>query len=304
MSSICRDPNQVDWVRQFNGFLKELQNYVKTHHTTGLTWNPQGGDAAQAAKAAPAAKTSGGPPAPPSAPPAPPAGAPPAASASKGPDVSAVFASLNKGEGVTSGLRKVTNDMKTKNRTDKSAIVPASALEKASAKSAKADKPPTTKPPKFSLEGNKWVVENQVNNKNIQITETETKQTVYIFGCVNSTIVIKGKINAVTIDNCKKTGVVFDNAISGVEVVNCTSLEVQILGKVPSVAIDKTSGVQLYLSKDTLEAEIVTSKSSEMNVLIPGATADQDLVELPIPEQYKTVLRGNNLVTECVHHAG
>jgi len=36
---------QVDWVGAFNGFLKDLQTYIKKNHTTGLAWNPKGGDA-------------------------------------------------------------------------------------------------------------------------------------------------------------------------------------------------------------------------------------------------------------------
>ncbi len=45
--------------------------------------------------------------------------------------MSNIFASLNKGEGVTSGLKKVTSDMKTKNRTEPtSSLVPAEALAK------------------------------------------------------------------------------------------------------------------------------------------------------------------------------
>jgi adenylyl cyclase-associated protein len=294
-----KDQTQVDWVAAFNGFLKDLQVYVKNYHTTGLTWNPSGGDASAGATSAPK------PPAAPAAPPAPPAGAPPAAGgASKQGDMNAVFASLNKGEAVTSGLKKVTADMKTKNQPGRSAVVPASASEKKAKESkSESSKAAAAKPPRFTLEGNKWIVEYQTNNKDIVISETETKQTVYIFGCSNSTIQIKGKVNAITIDGCKRTGVVFESAVSGVEVVNCTSLEVQILGKVPNVAIDKTSGVQLYLSKDCLDAEIVTSKSSEMNVLLPSE-GDQDIVELPVPEQFKTFVRSGKLVTECVQHAG
>ena len=103
-----------------------------------------------------------------------------------------------------------------------------------------------------------------------------------------------------TTDNCVKTAVVFENAIASLETVNCTSVELQILGRVPSVAIDKTSGVQLYLSKNCLDVEIVSSKSSEMNVLIP--TADQDFEEKALPEQYKTVVKNGTLVTEPVAH--
>jgi len=215
--------------------------------------------------------------------------------------MTSVLASLNKGEAVTSGLKKVTNDMKSKNRTDKSSVVPASAAKETSGGSS-GKKETATKPPKLSLEGNKWVIEWQVNNKNIVISDTEAKQTVYIYKCKGSTIQIKGKVNAITLDDCSKTAVVFENCIASVEIVNSNSVEVQVLGKVPSFAVDKTSGCQIYLSKDSLEAEIVTSKSSEMNVLIPGRTPDDDLVEMAIPEQFKTLVRNGKLVTESVAH--
>lgn len=42
--------------------------------------------------------------------------------------------------------------------------------------------------------------------------------------------------------------------------------------------MDNTSGCQLYLSKDSLEASITTAKSSEINVLVPGAGPDDDWV--------------------------
>jgi len=96
--------------------------------------------------------------------------------------------------------------------------------------------------------------------------------------------------------------IVFDTVVSSFEVVNCRSVEVQVTGKVPSFAIDKTSGAQIYLSKGALDTEIVTSKSSEMNVLIPGSSADEDLVEIAIPEQYKSTVKDGKLVTEIVTH--
>ena len=42
----------------------------------------------------------------------------------------------------------------------------------------------------------------------------------------------------------------------------------------PTVSIDKTDGCMIYLSKDSLDCEIVTSKSSEMNVLVPKDDGD------------------------------
>lgn len=48
----------------------------------------------------------------------------------------------------------------------------------------------------------------------------------------------------------------------------------QVLGKVPTIIIDKTDGCQMYLNKDSLDVEIVSSKSSEMNVMLPTPSGD------------------------------
>lgn len=47
------------------------------------------------------------------------------------------------------------------------------------------------------------------------------------------------------------------------------SIFFQTLGSLPTISIQKTDGCQVYLSKESLDAEIVTSKSSEMNLLVP-----------------------------------
>lgn len=46
------------------------------------------------------------------------------------------------------------------------------------------------------------------------------------------------------------------------------------MGKVPTISINKTDGCHVYLSKNSLDCEIVSAKSSEMNVLIPTEGGD------------------------------
>lgn len=46
------------------------------------------------------------------------------------------------------------------------------------------------------------------------------------------------------------------------------------MGKVPTISINKTEGCHVYLSKDSLDCEIVSAKSSEMNVLVPEGEDD------------------------------
>lgn len=46
------------------------------------------------------------------------------------------------------------------------------------------------------------------------------------------------------------------------------------MGKVPTISINKTDGCHVYLSSTSLDTEIVSAKSSEMNVLVPGEGGD------------------------------
>jgi adenylyl cyclase-associated protein len=58
---------------------------------------------------------------------------------------------------------------------------------------------------------------------------------------------VKGKVNTVSLDKCKQTGLVFEEVIATCEVVNCNSVQVQCLGNIPTVSIDKTDGCQLFV---------------------------------------------------------
>lgn len=50
---------------------------------------------------------------------------------------------------------------------------------------------------------------------------------------------------------------------------NCKSVKVQCIGTAPIIQVDTTDGINIFLSKDSLEANVITSKSSEMNLSVP-----------------------------------
>jgi len=145
------------------------------------------------------------------------------------------------------------------------------------------------------LQGNKWVVEFQ-DGANIEIEPKEPKNTVYIFKCRNTTVQVKGKVNAINLDSSEKTAVVFNDVISGCEVVNCKSAQIQSLSKIPTITIDKTAGAQIFLSKESILCNIITGTSSECNVNFP-VEGKEDLVESPICEQFFTQIKDNKVHT-------
>ena len=51
---------------------------------------------------------------------------------------------------------------------------------------------------------------------------------IYMYRCQDSTLVIKGKVNSVVIDSCRKSSIVFDSLVSSIEFVNCQSCQMQV----------------------------------------------------------------------------
>ncbi|XP_008303166.1 adenylyl cyclase-associated protein 1 [Stegastes partitus] len=303
-----KDKTHVDWVRAYINTWAELQNYIKQHHTTGLAWS-KSGPVASASAAPPSAPAGGAPPPPPPGPPPPPMDLSTSGGDSGSDNRNALFASINKGSDITKGLKHVSDDQKThKNpnlRTQGAAPVRTGPkpFSSPSTRPATATTPATrTLPPVFELDGKKWKVENQEGALNLVISDTELKQVVYAYKCNKSTLQVKGKLNSITIDNCKKMGLVFDDVVGIVDVINCKDVKVQVMGKVPTISINKTDGCHVYLSNDSLQCEIVSAKSSEMNILVPQK--DGEFTELPVPEQFKTVWDGKKLVTTSTEIAG
>jgi len=301
-----KDKTHVEWVKAWIHVLSELQAFIKKHHTTGLTWNTKGGDAMQSKSRCRSAQA----PPPPSGPAPPPmpvgdlfadVNKDVAVDDSATKSRAQLFAQLNLGEDVTKGLKKVTANMQThKNPSLRSSNVVTSASGGKSV-NAHVSVTVTNKPPRMELDGKKWMVEYQKNQANLVINDTEMRQNVYIYKCEGSTVQVKGKVNSVTLDSCKKTSVVFDSVVSAVEFINCQSVQMQVLTKVPTISIDKTDGCQIYLNSGSLDVSIVTAKSSEMNVLVPKA--DGDYVEYPIPEQFRTTYNGKGLTTVITESA-
>lgn len=53
----------------------------------------------------------------------------------------------------------------------------------------------------------------------------------------------------------------------------------QVTGTVPTISINKTDGCQVFLSRDSLNCEIISAKGSEMNVAVPDK--DGEFVSVP-----------------------
>ena len=243
----------------------------------------------------------------------------------------AVFEQLNKGESVTSGLKKVDKSQMThKNPSLRaSGTVP----EKESSPSSSADisrnrspgpeikpKPPSMrqnssasqkkvssepkKQPKKELDGNKWLIENFDSPSSPIEIEVSLSQSILITKCKSTTIILRGKANAISIDNSPKTQILVENLVSSVDVIKCPGFAIQITGALPTIMLDQVDGASIYLSKESLGTEVFTSKCSSINIVLPPESDEADSTECPLPEQIRTFVKDGKLVSEIVEHAG
>ncbi|KAJ3508634.1 hypothetical protein NLJ89_g5645 [Agrocybe chaxingu] len=223
----------------------------------------------------------------------------------------AVFAQINRGEDVTKGLRKVDkSEMTHKNPALRAgSVVPASTSgpSPSGKRPIKPSKPSALagkKPPKFVLDGTKWLIEHQ-EHETLTVDNVEINHSVNVFGCKGTTIVIKGKVNAVNILNSSKTAVLVHSVVASVGVTASPSFTLQVTGTCPMIQLDTTDSGQIYLSKDSLGAEITTAKCSAINISLPVEGEEDGIFEeQPVPEMFKTVVQNGKLVTTIVEHAG
>lgn len=333
-----KDAKHVQWVKQFLSIFENLKAYVKEYHPTGPTWDNNGkplaktiADDKKTAKNAPKTKSapsapsapnttssSGAPPPPPPPPPASLYDSVPsqstAVSSSEGGSMNAVFADLNKGENITSGLKKVDkSEMTHKNpelrnkdalQASKKPTPPKKPTNLSSSSSTNIKKKPAKKE---LIGGSKWIIENftasDVSDNQPIVIEAEMHQSIFIGNTNGITVQVKGKANAISLSETNSTGVVVDSLISGIDVIKSFKYALQVLEVVPMISIDKSDEGTIYLSKASVQADtqIFTSSTTALNINVP---TDEDYDELAAPEQFRHTIKNGKLVSEVVEHVG
>lgn len=329
----------TDWVKTFLNIFDELKNYVKEYQTTGISWNGdedfetvlnRSNDSTEGELKSLASESlstsSVTPPPPPPPPPSDFFAEEIAANASntntknvsnEG-NMGAVFAELNKGESITSGLKKVDKSQMThKNPELRKKSVPMPPKKPRNLSSSNGNKGEESKefhhkekkPAQFELIDNKWMITNMTkedinDNNNLITIEGNMEQSVYIGNCEGIIIQIKGKVNAISINMSNKVGVIIDKAISSVDMIKCIKCELQIIDNVPIINVDQSDSTNIYLSSSALNVELYSSSCTALNVNIPeGEDENSDIKEVAISEQFVTRFdsKGGHVTDAVVH---
>lgn len=106
------------------------------------------------------------------------------------------------------------------------------------------------------------------------------QQTVYMYNCKNSLVKISGKVNSIVVDKCVGCGVVVDDVVSSVEIINSRDVDCQVINVCASIIIENTEGMKVYVSEAGMDKlEVYSSKSSNILINAPGKRLDPDTKE-------------------------
>ena len=228
--------------------------------------------------------------------------------------INAVFAELNQGANITSGLKKVDKSEMTHKNPELRKQPPVAPKKpappkKPSSLSGGVSSAPVKKPAKKELiDGTKWIIQNftkaDISDLSPITIEVEMHQSVFIGNCSDVTIQLKGKANAVSVSETKNVALVIDSLISGVDVIKSYKFGIQVLGLVPMLSIDKSDEGTIYLSQESIDndSQVFTSSTTALNINAPKENDDYE--ELAVPEQFVSKVVNGKLVTQIVEHAG
>merc|ERR1719215_1969590 len=151
---------------------------------------------------------------------------------------------------------------------------------------------------KFEDNGKRWSVENQKGGAPIILHEHQKNHTVSLYKVEGATVLIKGKVNSVSLDACKKTNVVMEHVIGALEISNSQGVKFQICGACPSASIDKSDGVGgILMSEKAKSLQLSTSKHADIQLTWMNG---EDMVEKPVPEQFVHSLQADGSVKSRV----
>lgn len=231
--------------------------------------------------------------------------------------MSAVFDELNRGDAITSNLRKVDKSQMTHKNPGlrASSSVPGErsssqdsmsrSRSPAPNKKPKPESMRSRKPPRKDFEGNKWFIENFDNPGEIIEIPAQQNHSILISRCNKTIIKVNNKANAISIDNCTGLSMIVDSLVSSLDVIKSPKFALQIDGIVPTLLLDQVDGATVYLSQQSLNTEVFSSKTTAVNVMLPPKEGtDDDTKECPLPEQIKAYVKDGKVISEIVDHAG
>jgi hypothetical protein len=142
-----------------------------------------------------------------------------------------------------------------------------------------------------------WMIENHFAMEDattstvvLTIHVFDPSQKVIVRNCHGVSVDIHGKtMMSLSVEDCSDLNLVFNSAAHACNIVHCKNVAAETTGVCPKFSMDRVKGITVWLSRQSRDiSNIVTSKCTEVSVLIPSGESDNDYErqELALPEKY------------------
>jgi len=132
-------------------------------------------------------------------------------------------------------------------------------------------------------EGTRHIVE-RMNDTQIEVVAANWKQSASISHCSGTVIRVTGRCNGITISNCVKCGLIFDDCPL-LEVNSGERLEVQAMQRLGRAEIDKSSDVTIHVPPSVTakagDFSMRSSRSSEVKLVVVGEAGQSAMTLVP-----------------------
>eukprot|EP00033_Pygsuia_biforma_P004738 GCRY01005195.1.p1 GENE.GCRY01005195.1~~GCRY01005195.1.p1 ORF type:complete len:433 (-),score=103.31 GCRY01005195.1:158-1456(-) len=156
---------------------------------------------------------------------------------------------------------------------------------------AKKEEPKPTetakKAPKTERVGKKWHVCGYTEGT-VTVDQTNSKQSVCVYNCSDTIVLVKGTVRNITVDQCVGVGILFDTAMVSTEVINSSRVSVQVKETCPTFQLDRCESCRVFLSPSALHAEVFHAKCSSVNIMLPKE-AEGEFDEVALEETLRAV---------------
>ena len=124
---------------------------------------------------------------------------------------------------------------------------------------------------------------------------------VNIFQCKNTEITIPSKVKAISILNCEKCIISPNDVIGTLELNGVKRTKIYIEGTVKTITCDKCDGLEIYLNKESLGVQLISSLSTGINLEYPDPNEEGNYIEHAVPEQIKVQFNAERKLDHAVY---
>ena len=126
---------------------------------------------------------------------------------------------------------------------------------------------------------------------------THLRESVVIKDCRNTKFRISLRCTYIRIENCENLQVEVNSVLGTVDIIHCKGFLLTCEAIVPTVIVSGSHRGTIFLEAGALRTDVVSTRSTEINLAWKNSTEEGLFVEKQLPEQFVHSVQNDDIVT-------